>query len=542
MKQTKSLLGIIAGMFAVAFVLASCKTEISIPTHTVTYSSAHGSVPDAISVNENTALSEGQLPALSDDNASFAGWYCGNSKVEAGYVVNADLALTARWEFTVTYSSQYGTAPSAINVEENSVLSADQLPELSDDAAVFKGWYAGDTKAVPGEYQATNNVTLTARWSQLATITYHSKFGTVPESFEIERNQTLVSEKVADITCSPYTFLGWFDSEDDDHNGTGEQINAGLEVTGNIDLYAKWKKATVSFSTEYGTIPASITRYSGEVFGTEVPSVIDRDYYTPDGWFNGSTKLTSDYVLNDDAQFTAKWRAVEYDIDYRLDGGSLPSGTALKFTVEDTVALATPTKEGKIFGGWYTENSCYPDSKISGWDAGDRHEPITVYALWGDADSSNIYDLLADINFKDYRNKTVKNYVLVGDWTDDDMVTLQNAIWNHDRIIENSSTKQFLGKSWLFSLDLSHIDVKTVKLTGADSLKEVVLPWTMTEFECYLIGISSTSETFKVESRLIATMLNTSGTWEHLVENDHWEVTDIPGPASWWGGFWRKVN
>ncbi|MBQ4235512.1 MAG: InlB B-repeat-containing protein, partial [Treponema sp.] len=197
MKQTKnnvlSLLGIIAGIFAVAFVTVSCKTEISIPTHTVTYSSAHGSVPEAISVEENMALSEDQLPVLSDDNASFAGWYLGTSKVEPGYVVNADLALTARWEFTVTYSSQYGTAPSAINVEENSVLSAEQLPELSDDAAVFKGWYAGDTKAVPGEYQVTNNVTLTARWSQLATITYHSKFGTVPESFELERNQTLAS-------------------------------------------------------------------------------------------------------------------------------------------------------------------------------------------------------------------------------------------------------------------------------------------------------------------------------------------------------------
>jgi len=156
MKQTKStvlsLLGIIAGMFAVAFVMASCKTEVEPITYTVTYSSAHGSVPEAISVEENTALSEDQLPVLSDDNASFAGWYCGNSKVEAGYVVNADLALTARWEFTVTYSSQYGTAPEATNVEENSILSAEQLPELSDNAAVFKGWYAGDTKAVPGEY------------------------------------------------------------------------------------------------------------------------------------------------------------------------------------------------------------------------------------------------------------------------------------------------------------------------------------------------------------------------------------------------------
>ena len=152
MKQTKnkilSLLGIIVGIFAVAFVTASC--EVNIPTYTVTYSSA-----------------------------------------------------------------DYGTAPEPITVEENTVLSAEQLPDLSDDAAVFKGWYDGETKAVPGEYQVKGNVELTAHWSQLATITYHSKFGTAPESFELERNQTLTSEKVAPMSSSPYTFLGWFDSEDD---------------------------------------------------------------------------------------------------------------------------------------------------------------------------------------------------------------------------------------------------------------------------------------------------------------------------------------
>ena len=48
-----SLLGIIAGIFAVAFVTASCKTEISIPTHTVTYSSVdYGTAPEAITVEE----------------------------------------------------------------------------------------------------------------------------------------------------------------------------------------------------------------------------------------------------------------------------------------------------------------------------------------------------------------------------------------------------------------------------------------------------------------------------------------------------------
>ncbi|MBR6079277.1 MAG: InlB B-repeat-containing protein [Treponema sp.] len=389
MKQTEnkvlSLLGIIAGMFAVAFVMASCKTEISIPTHTVTYSSAHGSVPEAISVEENTALSEGQLPVLSDDNASFAGWYLGTSKVEPGYVVNADLALTARWEFTVTYSSQYGTAPEAINVEENSVLSAEQLPELSDDAAVFKGWYAGDTKAVPGEYQATDNVTLTARWSQLATITYHSKFGTVPESFELERNQTLTSEKVAAPSdCSPYTFLGWFDSEDDDHNGTGEQINAGLTITNNTDLYAKWKTATLSFTTEYGSTPASIKKYTGEkISETEIPAMTT-DSYTFAGWFDGSTKLTSDYSVTDDVTFTARWTAT---VSYHSKFGVAPQSFARELkqtlTAEDfPVVDCSPY----TFLGWFDSEDGDHNGTGTQINAGlEINDNIDLYAKWGTA-------------------------------------------------------------------------------------------------------------------------------------------------------------
>ena len=62
MKQAKSLLSIIAGMFAVAFVMASCETQVepaSEPatiTYTVTYSSEYGTTPKAITVEENTVL------------------------------------------------------------------------------------------------------------------------------------------------------------------------------------------------------------------------------------------------------------------------------------------------------------------------------------------------------------------------------------------------------------------------------------------------------------------------------------------------------
>ena len=478
MKQTKSLLGIIAGMFAVAFVMASCKTEISIPTHTVTYSSAHGSVPETISVEENTALSEGQLPALSDDNASFAGWYLGTSKVEPGYVVNADLALTARWEFTVTYSSQYGTAPEAINVEENSVLSAEQLPELTDDAAVFKGWYAGDTKAVPSEYQVTNNVTLTARWSQLATITYHSKFGTAPESFELERNQTLTSEKVAPITCSPYTFLGWFDSEDDDHNGTGEQINAGLTITNNTDLYAKWNTATVSFTTQYGTVP-SITKYTGQKFSeTEIPTLTARTGYTLDGWFNGSTKLTTDYTVNGDVAFTEKWTVNTYLITFKANGGA-ESDSTQSVTYGSTVKLSanTFTRDGWSFIGWNEaadgSGTSYSDeSNYAVTDAND----ITLYAQWDpNATASTVADMI--------KNMTESGTIAVkGSISDDTISEIKSAL---NELRGNNS-------NILVSLDLSKTtgitELKGIPFEHCENLKGITIPDSVTSIGVRAFG------------------------------------------------------
>ena len=330
MKQTKSLLGIIAGMFAVAFVMASC--EVSITTYTVTYSSV-----------------------------------------------------------------DYGTAPEAITVEENTVLSEDQLPELSDDEAVFKGWFDGETKAVPGEYQVKGNVELTAKWSQLATVTYHSRFGTVPESFEIERNLTLSSEKLAaPDDSSAYTFLGWFDSEDDDHNGTGEQINAGLTITNNIDLYAKWKTATVSFTTEYGTVP-SITKYTGQKLSeTEIPTLEPRTGYTLDGWFNGSTKLTTDYTVNGDVMFTEKWTVNTYLITFNANGGT-DSDSSQTVTYGTTVKLNanTFTREGYTFNGWnlaangsgtgYADKADFTVNEANG---------VTLYAQW----TPNVYTITYKAN------------------------------------------------------------------------------------------------------------------------------------------------
>ena len=67
-------------------------------------------------------------------------------------------------KYTVTYSTDYGTASAAIRVEDGNVLTEAQLSSITADGYVFLGWYDGDTKAVANTYKVTKNVTLTAKW------------------------------------------------------------------------------------------------------------------------------------------------------------------------------------------------------------------------------------------------------------------------------------------------------------------------------------------------------------------------------------------
>lgn len=287
MKQTKSLLGIIAGIFAVAFVMASCKTEISIPTHTVTYSSVdYGTAPEAITVEENSILSEDKLPTLYAENAVFEGWYDGETKAVPGeYQVKGNVTLTAHWVFSVTYTSEHGTVPDAITVEKNTVLSETQLPIRSYGTLVFKGWYDGETRAVPGEYEVTRNVTLTAHWAENATVSYSSKNGTVPESFDAELHQTLTSANLTPVTCSPYIFLGWYYGKDANNNGTGTQAQAGDAIDADVYLYAKWETRTVSYHSKFGTAPESFDRELNNTLTTADFNSISCSPYTFEGWY-----------------------------------------------------------------------------------------------------------------------------------------------------------------------------------------------------------------------------------------------------------------
>lgn len=87
--------------------------------------------------------------------------------------------------FTVTYVTEHGTAPDAITVAKNAVLTAEQLKPISVDDRLFFGWFDGYTLAEADKYIVTKDVTLTAKWGTILGSWDYELSASEDESFPI---------------------------------------------------------------------------------------------------------------------------------------------------------------------------------------------------------------------------------------------------------------------------------------------------------------------------------------------------------------------
>ena len=69
--------------------------------------------------------------------------------------------------YTVSYKTEYGTAPEKILVEENSKLTAEQLPKLDYEGYTFKCWTVDGTVIVADSYAVKSDITLVAQWEKI---------------------------------------------------------------------------------------------------------------------------------------------------------------------------------------------------------------------------------------------------------------------------------------------------------------------------------------------------------------------------------------
>ena len=247
------------------------------------------------------------------------------------------------------------------------------MPTATRTGYDFAGWFTAQTggTAVSAKTVASANVTLYAHWTPIAyKIVYDldggSNAASNPATYTIEDAVTLAAP-----TRFGYTFIGW----------TPDEGKIAKGSTGPKEFKANWALApdavllTVIFDGNGGTVNEKSRKVpQGGTVGN-LPTVT-RNGYVLAGWYtasSGGSKISGETVVSSASTFYAHWVPENYNIVYKLNGGVNAKQNPAKYTIEDAVTLAAPTRSGYTFVGWTPDGG-----KIAKGSIGDK----TFTAQW----------------------------------------------------------------------------------------------------------------------------------------------------------------
>ncbi|MEE1290214.1 MAG: InlB B-repeat-containing protein, partial [Spirochaetota bacterium] len=203
--------------------------------------------------------------------------------------------------YTVTYTTEYGVAPSKIDgLKKGDKLTAEELPKLITDGYTFAGWYNGENE-VTTEYKISSDLNLTAKWN-----------ANTDTAYTVEHYQQ-------NITDNEYTLV-----EDDTENKTGttgentsatakdyagftaksvEQAKIAADGKAVVKIYYDRNTITLTLDLDGGDGEKEITgKYGADV---TTPANPTKTGYTFAGW-NPSLPAT---FPAENVTYTAKWNA-----------------------------------------------------------------------------------------------------------------------------------------------------------------------------------------------------------------------------------------
>lgn len=219
-----------------------------------------------VKVEEGTKISIDDAPEA--EGCTFAGWSDGTNTYQPDdeYEITSDVEFTAIWNVTVTFVSEH-TEHEEVTIKKGSTLD---LPNPTVEGYDFDGWFNEGDEKFDSSYTVDANITLTAKWTKLWTVTYMSDG--VEIGSEIVRDGESIVLIAPSIKKTGYTFHCWQDGE--------AWINAdSIEITADITLTARWEKIPVTYSisgvptTGWGVVEVYVYneaegRENGEFLGT----------------------------------------------------------------------------------------------------------------------------------------------------------------------------------------------------------------------------------------------------------------------------------
>ena len=154
---------------------------------------------------------------------------------------NSETRFLRKVDYTVTFSTNGGSAIDAMTVTNGKYLNAPADPEKAD--CVFIGWYADEAYKTPFAFNTTPitaNTTLYARWADAVQGATEYTISFVGADVE---NMTTIGGKLY-ITPAPqkdgFTFGGWWTSMSDDAEKLTTLHTEDMVFTADTTLYALW--------------------------------------------------------------------------------------------------------------------------------------------------------------------------------------------------------------------------------------------------------------------------------------------------------------
>lgn len=213
---------------------------------TVTFDmKGHGTQIDPITVKKGTSVT---LPEPTDTDYDFGGWFTDESLTTSfNGTAATSMTVYAQWtekeKVTVSFESEFGTAPEAKTVNKGEIV---ELPNLGTDGDyTFVGWIMKGSEGTDpfiGEYTAKENITFTAVWEAPSTPTIEM----VDVTFDVNGHGDSATKQtergkpitlIDDPAAEGYTFKGWtYDKEG--NQAFDPKKNADQDTT----LYAQWEK------------------------------------------------------------------------------------------------------------------------------------------------------------------------------------------------------------------------------------------------------------------------------------------------------------
>ena len=186
--------------------------------------------------------------------------------------------------------------------------------------------------------------------------TYDKAKGVICPTLESDFKSSKIDNKTG------YSFTAW-SLDGENAYQFGHQDGLPNEIVLQALFTAKNYKIYIDSNGGYEVAPIEVTYDSSY----EIDVVPTRTGYT----FNKYTLNGEDYVISEkyqepkDITLKAEWNAIDYNINYNLNGGTNNPNNPSRYTIESSITLNEPTRTGYTFSGWTYSGQSTPIKNVT---------------------------------------------------------------------------------------------------------------------------------------------------------------------------------